>query len=83
MRNQDSLQELGLQVEEAWRLLIQSAGSLEGVQPFLHDLVDVGRQVGNAGSMAPAAMQGSCASALCTSFGMLSASACMSAYIAS
>ena len=32
-------------MEEAWRLLIQSADSLEGVQPFLYDLVDVGRQV--------------------------------------
>ena len=33
-------------MEEAWSLLIQSADSLEGVQPFLYDLVDVGRQVG-------------------------------------
>ena len=34
-----------MQVLEAWRLLLQSAELLGAVQPFLYDLVDVGRQV--------------------------------------
>ena len=34
-----------LQVVQAWELLLNSADSLRDVQPFLYDLVDVGRQV--------------------------------------
>ena len=35
----------GFQAEDAWGLLLQSADALTDVQPFLYDLVDVGRQV--------------------------------------
>ncbi len=34
-----------MQVVEAWGLLLHSTEALGAIQPFLYDLVDVGRQV--------------------------------------